>query len=196
MKRKLLIVFLIVFINFSFFASENFFNNLSEFINVETHFNFETTKTKNRISNIYGATSFSIGDGLPIIYKTNEKVVFFIEFLPTVISDNKSELRKYTRHPENIEIPVSIEITSKHAIVNLIDTKSIYNVEKKQNKEYGSFVYIFSIKNQIEQKRYIKFEITGLQPCNEQIYITYGNSDNDLVESSCNIFETIQFVEE
>lgn len=196
MKRKILLIFLSVYICFSSFASENSLNNLSEVINVETHFIFENTKTGKRVSNIYGATSFSIGDGLPIIYKTNDKIVFFIEFLPTVLSESKSELRKYNRHPENIEIPVSIEITSKHATVNLIDTKSIYNVEKKHSKEHDSLVYVFSIKNKIEQKRYIKFEITGLQPCNEQIYITYGNSDNNLVESSCNIFETIQFVEE
>lgn len=192
--RKYLIFFLFVTLNISLYAFEKRdFGNLSEFLNVETHFVFENNQTQNRISNIYGATSFSVGDGVPISYGINEKLVFYIEFFPTVLSENKLELKNYTKSPDSIDIPVSIEITSKNSKVNLIDTKSIYNVEKKKNVEHGSMIYNFLIKNKIESNRYIKFEITGLTEGEEEISISYGCPDYKIVESSCNVFETIEF---
>ncbi len=188
---------LIILTTFPLFAAgRKVFGELQEFLNVETHFVFENNQTGKQISNIYGATGFYIGDGLPVMYKKGEKLVFFVEFVPTVLSKSKSKLKVYTLRPENIDIPVRIEITSKNSDVKLIDTKSIVKVEKDIDEDKSSQIYTFSIKNKEECKRYIKFEITGKNEGSDQIFVTYGNPENKIVDSTCDVFEIIQFTNE
>ncbi len=196
--KRLCSVFLGLLLCFSLSAKDSRYSgSLDEFLNVETHFIFENNQTGKRISNVYGATSFNIGDGLPVSYKKGEKMIFRIEFIPSSLKEEqaKPKVFKTRRYDEkDIDIPVRIEITSKKSHVEMTAMKSIENIEKEKSDQ--AQIFTFTIKNKADPKRYIEFEITGREAGDEQIFVSYGSPEYKIVDSTCDVFETIHFTNE
>lgn len=197
--KRLWLVFLGLLLCFSLCAEESRrLGNLQEFLNVETRFVFnKTSKTGKSISKIYGATGFYIGDALPISCVKDEKMLFRIEFIPSFLEEEqtKSKIFKMRRSKEkDIDIPVRIEITSKKSHVEMTAMKSIENIEKEKSDQ--AQIFTFTIKNKADSKRYIEFEITGREAGDEQIFVSYGSPEYKIVDSTCDVFETIHFTNE
>lgn len=194
--KRLCSVFLGLLLCFSLSAKDSRYSgSLDEFLNVETHFVFENNQTGKRISNVYGATSFNIGDGLPVSYKKGEKMIFRIEFIPSSLKEEqaKPKVFKTRRYDEkDIDIPVRIEITSRRSRVEMTAMESISNIKKEKSAQ----IFTFTIENKANPKRYIEFEITGLEAGDEQIYVSYGSPERKIVDSTCDVFETIHFTNE
>ena len=190
MKKKLIILNILLFLSIACYSEKSV--KVSEFLNVETCFSFYNIHTQVSKKNIYGNMSF-LEDATEIISaNVGDTVILTITFTPTILSEKKSKIKKEYGDINEIDIPVKLICKGKNCKLKFLEAKNLENLEKLSSD--GNADCRFTIKNTVDSKRVIKIEIMGLDKgAYEQLYISYGDENLRIVDSSCDVFETIQF---
>lgn len=190
MKKKFFVIFCLLVSSFFCFAEKTL--KISEFINIETCFMFDNSQTHSLKKNVYGTMYFSEDATEIISANAGETVILTITFSPTVLKEKMNSVKKEYSDIENIDIPVKLVFKGKNCELKYVDARNLDNFEKTSSKSNADCK--FTIKNLIDKKRLIKIEIKGIEKgAYEQVFVTYGSDEYPLVETSCNVFETIQF---
>lgn len=165
-------------------------NDISEYINVETRFVFAKQDTnENPQTMIYGSKEVNSGDYFLPIFTVGEDVYLNVEMSPSLLSKAKKASKK--QKSTELLIPVEIVITkSKNIEVSRIAGMSNISVE---NYADGTAKYSFFMKNDPSLHPSMRFMFTPAETGLAEIHVTYGTDAYKVVDSTCDVFQTVKF---
>lgn len=167
-----------------------------EYINVETSFLFSQPGGEETRTILYGISENEDASKhfLPR-FSTNQEVQLTIEMNTSMLNNKIKKVSKYQQSAE-ILIPVELKILNTDNISYKYDggiQKDYYTEESNSQNET---CYKFFIKNNSELKPNIKFLFSPEDVGDVQIDVLYGTPEYKMVDSSCDIAQTIKFIEE
>ena len=177
-------------------AHHVFRSTSSEYINVETSFVFSQHDGEEIRTLIYGSsTNEDASKHFLPRFSSNQEVQLIIEMNTSMLQNKIKKVSKNQQSPE-ILIPVELKISNTDNISYKYDggiQKDYYSEESNSENET---CYKFFIKNNPELKPNIKFLFEPKDIGEVQIDVLYGTPEYKMVDSSCDIAQTIKFIEE
>lgn len=170
-------------------------NGLTEFINVETTFIFaHEDSSAGKIRKVYGSmrTSTASQDYMIPLYKTGESVYLDIEFKPYLLKEEEKKVKRIAK-PEDISIPIAVTISGNCNVKYITSSDGVSNLSEEKTME--SSIFRYSI-NTVSEMKYVRFLLDSKNATNAdtaRIVVQYGTSDYKIVDTACNVFETVNF---
>ncbi|SFI86187.1 hypothetical protein SAMN04487775_10794 [Treponema bryantii] len=180
-----------------FKISNLFFRSISnEYINVETSFVFSQHDGEEIRTLIYGTSANEDANKhfLPR-FSSSQEVQLTIEMKTSMLKNKIKKVSKYQQSPE-ILIPVELKISKGDNISYKYDGGIQKDYYTEESNSQGETCYKFFIKNNPELKPNIKFLFEPKDIGEVQIDVLYGTPEYKMVDSSCDIAQTIKFIEE
>ncbi|WP_294431265.1 hypothetical protein [uncultured Treponema sp.] len=169
---------------------------LSEYINVETRFVFTRHNSDEIKTNIYGAAQNSDASKyfLPR-FPVNEEVQLIIEMNASMLEEY---IKKASRKQKSADLLIPVEIVVSKS--KNIEVQYDGGLQKEritiENDISGEGRFSFFIKNNKDLHPTIKFLFTPAETGDAEICVTYGTPEYKIVESTCDIVQTMKFIEE
>ena len=178
-----------------FFLAKSLFPVKStEYVNVETKFIFSQHNSEEIRTLIYGTElnedaskhflpRFPIGDEVQLTLEMNPKLI-------------EKKIKKLSRIQKSTDllIPVEIKILKKNGVEIKYDgglQKDRFTCESNEDKDN----YTFFIKNNEKLSQNIKFLFCSSEKGDVEIDIVYGKPEYKIVDSMCDIAQTVKFIE-
>lgn len=167
---------------------------VDEYINVETSFVFSQHESEEIKTLVYGtaANDDASKHFLPR-FSSDEEVQLTINMQTSLLEKKIKKLSKFQKSSD-ILIPVEIKISK----MNNLEIKYDGGLQKERlnyetNSSYDT--YKFFIKNNDKLSQNIKFLFIPTDKCDVEIDVAYGTPDYKMVDSMCDIAQTVKFIE-
>lgn len=168
---------------------------ISEYIKANTRFIYTqhlNDGTEKSSTMVYGVAA-NEQDYFDPTFKVGEDVTMIIEINTSLL--NKAKKASSRQKSEDLLIPVEISISKSE------DIQVTYTGGNKQKESMsvpandidGVARFSFYIKNNPQIINQLKFTFTPAIPGNAEVNVTYGLPEYKIVDSSCDVFQTIKF---
>ncbi len=165
--------------------------DMSEYINATTNFVFTQHDGSPVQTMIYGATTGESNYFDPI-FTVGEDASLIIEMNTSLL--NKAKKASARQRSEDLLIPVEIAISKSENIELTYDGGIKKEAMRIENDIDGVARFSFFIKNNPELHSKLKLTFTPAQPGKAEVTVTYGFPEYKIVDSTCDVFQTIKFV--
>lgn len=175
-------------------ARHFFRSTSSEYINVETSFVFSQHDGEEIRTIVYGTSANEdVNKHFLPYFSSNQEVQLTIEMNTSMLQKKIKKVSERQQSPE-ILIPVELKISKSDNIFYKYDggiQKDYYSEDSNAENET---CYKFFIKNNPELKQNIKFLFEPKDVGAVQIDVIYGTPEYKMVDSSCDIAQTVKFI--
>lgn len=168
--------------------------DISEYINANTGFIFTqylNDGTEKSTTMIYGAAANEYSYFDPV-FKVGEDASMIIEINTSLL--DKAKKASSRQKSEDLLIPVEISITKSENIEVTYDGGRQKESMRVENDIDGVARFSFYIKNNPQLINKMKFTFTPAVPGKAEVNVTYGLPEYKIVDSSCDVLQTIKFV--
>ena len=166
--------------------------DVSEYINATTNFVFTQHDGSQVQTMIYGAVTEASNYFDPI-FTVGEEASLVIEINTSLLQ--KAKKASSRQKSEDLLIPVEVAI-SKSANIEVTYEGGIKKEAMLiENDIDGVARFSFFIKNNPELHPKMKLTFTPAEPGKAEVTVTYGLPEYKVVDSTCDVFQTIKFVE-
>ncbi len=171
-------------------------NRVDEYINVKTSFIFSQSDGEELRTILYGIPENEDASKhfLPR-FSSNKEVHLTIEMNTSILKNKIRKVSKQQQSPE-ILIPVELKISNTDNISYKYDGGIQRDYYTEESNSLDETCYKFFIKNNPELKPNIKFLFDPKDVGDVQINVLYGSPEYKMVDSSCDIAQTIKFIKE
>lgn len=169
--------------------------DLSEYINVNTTFVFAQHNSEELKTVVYGSAENEASKYFLPRFPVNEEVQLTIE-MNTSMLESKIKQASKRQKSSDVRIPVKVSISKSKNIEVQYDGGIQKDRTKPEFDINGDARYSFYIKNNSELHPNLKFLFTPAEVGNAEINVTYGEPENKIVDSTCDICQTLKFIEE
>ena len=171
-------------------------NGIDEYINVKTSFIFSQNDGEEIRTILYGIPeNEDVGKHFLPRFSANQEVQLTIEMNTSILNNKIKKVSKYQKSAE-ILIPVELKISNADNISYKYDGGIQRDYYTEETNSQNETCYKFFIKNNPELKPNIKFLFEPKDIGDVQIDVLYGTPEYKMVDSSCDIAQTIKFIEE
>lgn len=165
--------------------------DVSEYINVKTSFVFSQYEGMPASTVIYGASTNEEKYFVPT-FNVGDNVTLHIEMNTSLL--NKAKKASSRQKSEDVLIPVEITIDKTENIEVTYDGGIKKEAMRIENDLEGIARFSFFIKNNPELHPKLKLAFTPAQVGKAEINVTYGFPEYKIVDSTCDVCQTIKFV--
>lgn len=169
-------------------------NHDSEYVNVKTNFVFTQPGTDKKDTMIYGADVDSAEQASKYfvpVFDVNKDVWLVVEMEPTLTGWAKKMKRAVSTNEESIPVCITIQKTKNIQVSNVAGLEDAL----LETDIDGTARYTFNIKNKKNGLYSVTFKFHPAELGSSQIHMTYGTEEKQIVDKTCNVFTTVEFVE-
>lgn len=166
--------------------------DMSEYINATTNFVFTQHDGTSVQTMIYGAVTDTSNYFDPV-FTVGEEASLIIEINTTLLK--KAKKASARQKSEDLLIPVEIAISKSENIEVTYEGGIKKEAMLIENDIDGVARFSFFIKNNPELHPKMKLTFTPAEPGKAEVTVTYGLPEYKIVDSTCDVFQTIKFVE-
>jgi len=168
-------------------------NSDTEYINVKTNFVFTQPGTDKKDTMIYGAdvkTADQASKYFVPVFDVNKDVWLVVEMEPTLTGWAKKLKRAISTNEEPIPVCITIQKTKNIQVSNVAGLEDAL----LETDIDGTARYTFNIKNKKKGLYSATFKFHPAELGSSQIHMTYGSEERQIVDKTCNVFTTVEFV--